>query len=137
MQQKKEKSRLDITRICFMRKTGLEPVRCKPHAPQTCASASSATLALSVSRRLLYYTLSALICQYFFESFLRFFYFCYFDRKEQKNTALYVDLFQITEPLIVFYSSNNLIALIALPSSGDLHSLSGMTSPMAKNPCFP
>ena len=29
-----------------MRETGLEPVRCEPHAPQTCASASSATLAL-------------------------------------------------------------------------------------------
>ena len=28
-----------------MRETGLEPVRCEPHAPQTCASASSATLA--------------------------------------------------------------------------------------------
>ena len=26
-----------------MRETGLEPVRCEPHAPQTCASASSAT----------------------------------------------------------------------------------------------
>ena len=29
----------------LVRKTGLEPVRCEPHAPQTCASASSATLA--------------------------------------------------------------------------------------------
>ena len=41
-----------------MRETGLEPVRCEPHAPQTCASASSATLALPpVSRRqsVLYY----------------------------------------------------------------------------------
>ena len=42
-----------------MRETGLEPVRCEPHAPQTCASASSATLALlSAYRRqryLLYY----------------------------------------------------------------------------------
>ena len=28
-----------------MRKTGLEPVWCVPHAPQTCASASSATSA--------------------------------------------------------------------------------------------
>ena len=32
--------------FCLVRKTGLEPVRCKPHAPQTCASASSATSAL-------------------------------------------------------------------------------------------
>ncbi len=31
--------------IFLVRKTGLEPVRCKPHAPQTCASASSATSA--------------------------------------------------------------------------------------------
>ena len=32
--------------FCFVvRETGLEPVRCEPHAPQTCASASSATLA--------------------------------------------------------------------------------------------
>ena len=29
----------------LVRKTGLEPVRCEPHAPQTCASASSATSA--------------------------------------------------------------------------------------------
>ena len=33
---------LDAT---LVRETGLEPVRCEPHAPQTCASASSATLA--------------------------------------------------------------------------------------------
>ncbi len=29
----------------MVRETGLEPVWCIPHAPQTCASASSATLA--------------------------------------------------------------------------------------------
>ena len=29
----------------MVRETGLEPVRCEPHAPQTCASASSATAA--------------------------------------------------------------------------------------------
>ena len=29
----------------MVRETGLEPVRDNPHAPQTCASASSATLA--------------------------------------------------------------------------------------------
>ena len=33
--------------LCLVRETGLEPVRCEPHAPQTCASASSATLAKS------------------------------------------------------------------------------------------
>ena len=35
-----------ILSLFLVRKTGLEPVRCKPHAPQTCASASSATSAL-------------------------------------------------------------------------------------------
>ena len=36
----------DAKSIGFLvRETGLEPVRCEPHAPQTCASASSATLA--------------------------------------------------------------------------------------------
>ena len=34
--------------FCLVRETGLEPVRCEPHAPQTCASASSATLAYEV-----------------------------------------------------------------------------------------
>ena len=28
---------------CLVRETGLEPVQCELHAPQTCASASSAT----------------------------------------------------------------------------------------------
>ena len=32
--------------LLLVRETGLEPVRRNPHAPQTCASASSATLAL-------------------------------------------------------------------------------------------
>ena len=31
--------------LLLVRKTGLEPVQCEPHAPQTCASASSATSA--------------------------------------------------------------------------------------------
>ena len=31
-----------------MRETGLEPVRVAPHAPQTCASADSATLASTI-----------------------------------------------------------------------------------------
>ena len=41
----------------MVRETGLEPVRCEPHAPQTCASACSATLAFAVAlatARLLY-----------------------------------------------------------------------------------
>ena len=33
----------------LVRETGLEPVRVAPHAPQTCASADSATLASTVS----------------------------------------------------------------------------------------
>ena len=32
-----------IATASLVRETGLEPVRCNPHAPQTCASASSAT----------------------------------------------------------------------------------------------
>jgi hypothetical protein len=31
--------------VLMVRETGLEPVRVAPHAPQTCASADSATLA--------------------------------------------------------------------------------------------
>lgn len=31
--------------LFLVRETGLEPVRVAPHAPQTCASADSATLA--------------------------------------------------------------------------------------------
>ena len=39
-----KKSRTPIGVLLFLvRETGLEPVRCEPHAPQTCASASSAT----------------------------------------------------------------------------------------------
>ena len=41
---RKTKSRWKIpSAFCLVRETGLEPVRCEPHAPQTCASASSAT----------------------------------------------------------------------------------------------
>ena len=35
--------------LFLVRETGLEPVRVAPHAPQTCASADSATLASTVS----------------------------------------------------------------------------------------
>ena len=34
--------------VILVRETGLEPVRVAPHAPQTCASADSATLASTV-----------------------------------------------------------------------------------------
>ncbi len=59
-------TRLPIPPRPLVRETGLEPVRCKPHAPQTCASASSATLAYSFARlsqrRILLYTKNW-ICQ--------------------------------------------------------------------------
>ena len=51
--------------FCLVRETGLEPVRRNPHAPQTCASASSATLAFDES----YYTRYDAICQPLFEKF--------------------------------------------------------------------
>ena len=41
----KTKTAYPLDRLFVVRETGLEPVRCEPHAPQTCASASSATLA--------------------------------------------------------------------------------------------
>ena len=58
----------------MVRETGLEPVRCEPHAPQTCASASSATLALrrAVARLLGYYIRFCTACQPFFQSFYSF-----------------------------------------------------------------
>ena len=52
----------------LVRETGLEPVRCEPHAPQTCASASSATLAFRSSRCrrvILYYTYFRLSIPFF------------------------------------------------------------------------
>ena len=119
----------------LVRETGLEPVRCKPHAPQTCASASSATLALSVSRRLHYYTLFDSICQHFFESFLRFFYFSHFALKGIKNGGLVCENIPKRPPNC--YSSKVFIALTALPSPCDLHSLSGIIFPRAKNPFLP
>ena len=60
----------------LVRETGLEPVRCEPHAPQTCASASSATLAYSIRRcslatSLLYQSYFTLSTPFF--SFFNFF----------------------------------------------------------------
>ena len=46
--------------LFMVRKTGLEPVRSDPHAPQTCASAGSATSACRYRRMILYYIFSAL-----------------------------------------------------------------------------
>ena len=55
----------------MVRETGLEPVRAAPHAPQTCASADSATLAyfVSLSRALVYYTTIENKSQYLFTIF--------------------------------------------------------------------
>ena len=47
----KEKSTCKCKCSLVVRETGLEPVRWNPHAPQTCASASSATLAFSCFAR--------------------------------------------------------------------------------------
>ena len=38
-----KKATAEAIAFFMVRETGLEPVRCEPHAPQTCASASSAT----------------------------------------------------------------------------------------------
>ncbi len=56
----------------MVRETGLEPVRCEPHAPQTCASASSATLAKATRycRQRYYYTDFSAFVKMFFYFFL-------------------------------------------------------------------
>ena len=44
-------------RLIVVRETGLEPVWCEPHAPQTCASASSATPAIALgAQHIILYT---------------------------------------------------------------------------------
>ena len=82
--RKRNKRMGNPIRLFLVRKTGLEPVQCELHAPQTCASASSATSAyktpfiyytekVSVVRpcisaaNIWYYTLRKVICQYLFE----------------------------------------------------------------------
>ena len=71
--------------LLLVRETGLEPVRCKPHAPQTCASASSATLAflscdLAAQRLILYHFFHK--CQYLFAKKIIFFAFFILWEKE-------------------------------------------------------
>ncbi len=57
----------------LVRETGLEPVRCEPHAPQTCASASSATPACaSCTQHTILYTIFSK-CQVFFQKKSKFF----------------------------------------------------------------
>ena len=59
----------------MVRETGLEPVRAAPHAPQTCASADSATLAYSLHSLECLYTipLSIAVVKSFFRYFFTFF----------------------------------------------------------------
>ena len=45
----KKEAMIVTASLSMVRETGLEPVRVAPHAPQTCASADSATLAYSYS----------------------------------------------------------------------------------------
>ena len=63
-------------RVSFrlVRETGLEPVQCELHAPQTCASASSATLAYRSRSpaQHWYYTTYFGNCQYFYEKYFIF-----------------------------------------------------------------
>ena len=58
------KSRYHKTAFDVVRETGLEPVRHTTHAPQTCLSASSSTLAFLVS--VVYYSKGRVSCQVLF-----------------------------------------------------------------------
>ena len=69
--QRQKGHRHEACTLFVVRETGLEPVRCEPHAPQTCASASSATLAFVsetvpfgsvLTRHMLLYTKKS-VCQ--------------------------------------------------------------------------
>ena len=83
----------------LVRETGLEPVRCEPHAPQTCASASSATPALTFIaffRKLYYFTTFHSVCQALFWKkpavttfFSRFFSFPQIYRRNRDNTPFF------------------------------------------------
>ena len=71
----------------LVRETGLEPVRCEPHAPQTCASASSATLA-STS---IVYSIKCVLSIAFLKkmNFFQVFLFCMSScRKNGTNSAI-------------------------------------------------
>ncbi len=61
-------------RLFLVRETGLEPVRAAPHAPQTCASADSATLAYSLHPLERLYTIpfSLVHVKRFLENFFTF-----------------------------------------------------------------
>ena len=61
----------------LVRETGLEPVRCEPHAPQTCASASSATPACHTLSRAtdILYTFFVQMSIAFFKKSKKFFLF--------------------------------------------------------------
>ena len=70
--QNKKTIRLDGS-FFWCEKRDLNPYGC-PHAPQTCASADSATLAYRFFRTLLsYYSKCLCLCQYLFQNFFNFF----------------------------------------------------------------
>ena len=70
--------------LFMVRKTGLEPVRSDPHAPQTCASAGSATSACRYRRMILYYIFPALSSKKN-ENIPNNFLVPYIDKKRPKN----------------------------------------------------
>ena len=67
-----KKNRHQMVSIFLVRETGLEPVRVAPHAPQTCASADSATLASTV-RSITEHTTNVNTFFRFFQIFFSFF----------------------------------------------------------------
>ena len=66
----KNKDQELILVFTLVRETGLEPVRRNTHAPQTCASADSATPA-----NVLYYTIFLSVCQGVLKKFFKVFYY--------------------------------------------------------------
>ena len=67
-----------------VRVTGLEPVRHATHAPQTCLSANSSTLAYIhlFSENMYYYTHSPTLCQVFFSIYRKKGYLLFVDYKQ-------------------------------------------------------
>ncbi len=63
----------EVDGFFLVRETGLEPVQCELHAPQTCASASSATLAFAfLHATLLLYNILPVLSIYFSKKYLIF-----------------------------------------------------------------
>ena len=68
-----------------MRETGIEPVRFSPHAPQTCASASSATPACTLCAQHAYYTRFFKKSQGVFQKKIKYFLFFFKKRPKSKS----------------------------------------------------